>query len=679
MKPRTLIHNILLTVLTCALATSCIYDKYAAEDAAEADMMKVSFVLNTGEVSTRGSWDTNEKQYENTNATAAENQIDPDKLQLFLYNTNGSLLGKVTNLIHRQDETKTNIYYFSGDVSFAKSQIEQNDGKLSCKIVVLANSDTYTPAANATLSDMTTALTFARKDVSDGLPMWGVKTIENVTFNSGLATDIGTIDLLRAEAKITVTVNETYKDKVTGISLSKSNKSGYVCPANAATTANTNDLDMDNCINPYTATTDGTEEITLTSTDGGKTYSALYIPEIDNSGNDVVLKVTTTTLGEKTIYFKHYDDNGDVISTETPMNIVRNHSYSYYIEKVDNTRLHVAFQVSPWTQVTSQIGYDAQNGVDADFVFYAWPGRGSVYYNGEGKRTSSSKNMTKISNVINSIHGDPKYDSNKIWTGKYSNNGVYEKGNVGDAEASVCLVNFPRYYDNAHDTLTYDKTAEADGYGKSSGVSFYFRLRKPAGAVWKAYLVEEDTTDPNFKFNIGGDNWRYFDAEATTVDWKAVGESQEHVSVATGIAREEPYSITISATHPWFKLTKETKKEGTSVSFDGELTEYGKKWEAQYTEKGGPHADLRIMISTDGDHWYDLAINPKGQTTVKNLYYNDNRRFAVGDGSNDDFHIRIWQLKPTKGKMYDKMQSENPDLKNTFRSETLGKDDWPDL
>lgn len=667
MKPRKLIHNLLLMVLTTVVASSCVYDKYAAEESNEAQTMTVNFVLQTGEETTRGSWDANEALYDKTNATDVENQINVNSLQVFLYTTDGTLIGKVVDLVHRQDADKKNLYYFSGNVTFAKTTMK--DGKLNCKVVVLANCADYNPTTDATLSDMNAALTFDRvAEPANGIPMWGVQTI-NASFSDGLATDIGTINVLRAEAKITVTINAEYKDKVTKIVLSKSNPKGYVCPKGYDTTDETNNLDEETCINPYTS--GSTEKITLSRSDDGTTYSTVYVPDIDNSDNSVVLKVTTTTIGDKEIYFKTYTD-GDVNASETPMNIVRNHSYSYYIERVDDTRLLVAFQVSPWSQVTSQIGYDAQNGKDADFVFYAWPGRETVYYNTDGKR--HKKSGTKISNVIKNIHGDLKYDSNNLWNGSYSKNGVYELGNAGDAEASVCLVNYPRYYDDDHDTLTYDATST--GCGKSSGVSFYFQLRKPIGAVWEAYLVNDDTTDPNFKFNIGADNWKYYDADVTTsFDWRTLATASEHVTVCTGIAREEPYSITVSATHPWFNLSKETDKAGTSLDFNGELTEYGTKWEETYTAKGGPHVDLHIRISTDGDHWYDLAINPKGQT-IKNLYYTDQRRFAVGDDSDDDFHIRIWQLKATKGKMYDKMQSENPELKETFNTSALGKDNW---
>ena len=57
----------------------------------------------------------------------------------------------------------------------------------------------------------------------------------------------------------------------------------------------------------------------------------------------------------------------------------------------------------------------------------------------------------------------------------------------GDAEGLYCLVNYPRYDDDAHNTLV----------DKSSGAAFYFKVDAPKGLVWKAYLTNTD----DFKFS----------------------------------------------------------------------------------------------------------------------------------------------------------------------------------
>ena len=225
-------------------------------------------------------------------------------------------------------------------------------------------------------------------------------------------------------------------------------------------------------------------------------------------------------------------------------NAIRNRELVVYGYFLQGGALCLDWQVMPWNKVTSEISWSNVN-----CQMYAW------------HKTSPS--ATK-----------------------------------GDEEGKYCLVNFPRYENDKHNSLV----------AKSSGAAFYFKVDGPTGLVWKAYL----TNPTEFTFNY---------AKST--------ESTNCVS--TGIARTAPYQIKVEAKKAW--------TEGTS--FD-QLTAWakGKGSNPVYT-------DLYVTVSLDGIHEYEVVINPNDAGGM----YKNGRKFA---GTNT--RIRIFQLQAFKGKGYDELQ-----------------------
>lgn len=180
---------------------------------------------------------------------------------------------------------------------------------------------------------------------------------------------------------------------------------------------------------------------------------------------------------------------------------------------------------------------------------------------------------------------------------------------TGDEEGKYCLVNYPRYATDKHNSLV----------ANSSGAAFYFKVDGPTGLVWKAHL----TNPKEFAFNY---------AKST--------ESTNCVS--TGIARKDPYQIKVEALNPW--------TEGTS--FD-QLTAWAKG-------KGNNpvYTDLYVTVSLDGIHEYEVEINPNDAGGM----YKNGRKFA---GTNT--RIRIFQLQATKGTAYDKLQSNSGHYTNYLK------------
>lgn len=173
---------------------------------------------------------------------------------------------------------------------------------------------------------------------------------------------------------------------------------------------------------------------------------------------------------------------------------------------------------------------------------------------------------------------------------------------TGDEEGKYCLVNFPRYETDKHNSLV----------ARSSGAAYYIKVDGPTGLVWKAHLTNTD----DFQFSYGSSI-----------------ENQTNC-VSTGIARTAPYQIKVEAKNPW--------TEGTS--FD-QLTEWAK------AKGSNPvYTDLYVTVSLDGIHEYEVEINPDNAGGM----YQKGRKFA---GTNT--RIRIFQLQATQGTAYDKLQSNS--------------------
>lgn len=235
-------------------------------------------------------------------------------------------------------------------------------------------------------------------------------------------------------------------------------------------------------------------------------------------------------------------------------NAIRNRELVVYGYFLQGGVLCLDWQVMPWNKVTSEIGWSNVN-----CQMFAWQ--------------TPSKNETEFT-------PNPQ---------------------KGDAEGLYCLVNYPRYNDDAHETLV----------DKPSGAAFYIKVEGPAGLVWKAHL----TNPTEFAFN--------YDKSTESTN-----------CVSTGIARKDPYQIKVEANYPWTN----------NASWD-KLTEWA-------IGKGSKpvSTDLFVTVSLDGIHEYEVEINPDKAGGM----YKNGRKFA---GTNT--RIRIFQLQATKGTAYDVLQKKS--------------------
>ena len=539
--------TIVLAALLLSACHSIMDDEVCADQPSDTTTpVQIGFTLTTGDVSSRAITEGEDP------GTKRENYIDitNNNFRILLFNTDNTYLTalKVNRITQTGDDGTT--YYVEGELDEAYTDF---------KLVVLANWGTYadnwtSETTIANVCEATYSYSSSFNINNDLIPMYGVQIYNNVELRADLLTELPTdIDLLRAMAKIEVTCNAT-DIVLTGATLHYYNTSGHCAPANVySDTADDwgwSDNDVCNHTVHIPADVSSADNLPFTPTDEGY---IVYVPEFDNTGVEtesfisVSLKHadgTEVNLDNTNIYFGEYTDEGTLVEN-TGFDIVRNHWYKYDITNVDDGELIFQYRVMKWNVESSAIGWNATA------TLAAW-----------NSDNPKEPNLTDAT--------------------------------VGDEEAVLCYVANPRY------------NSDRDGLveGKSSYAGFYFQLKEPKGAVWKAHL-----SDPNFRFGTGK-----YDFEGT----------DDKFCASTGIAREEPYQIQIMAPYHW--------TEGTE--FNGNLTVWGREHEGQEIK-----TKFWITISLDGVNEYPLIINPviEGLKT----HYNTGRRFA-GD---NDYEIVLWQLK----------------------------------
>ena len=564
---------IILVLLAFTLGSCNIMDDSPCTDepASAGTSVQVGFTLTAGEVSSRAITEGDAQ------GTGYENYIDIEgkdfRILLFDATENTYLTTFEPTIIRATDNSKyPQTYYVEGELPEAYSNF---------KLVVLANWGTYpTMSESSTIASVCTDAASVYNynyttesftpSAENKIPMYGVKNCKDITLRADLLTDLGTVDLLRAMAKIDVKCSESLEDiTLTGVTLHHYNTSGMCAPKGIY--GNTTDWDVDtgtDCSHEIHLPENVTQGESLPFNKVGESY-IIYVPEFDNKTTGVTKSYISVsmehadkspvTLENTNIYFGEYNTEG-TLQPNTDFDIVRNHWYTYTINKVDDGKLIFQYRVKKWNVESSLIGWNVKFKIAA--------------YNNESLGDGKNRRLS------------PDYDN----------------ATVGDDEATYCYLLYPRYDGKQHNGFDY-----AEDGGRSSYAGFSFQLTEPAGAVWKAYLREPNNgpydNKPNFAFGTG-----QYDID---------GDGQYDLfNVSTGIAREEPYQIQVKALNAW-----------TDTDIDNPKNE---EW-GELVEQNGKeiYADLYITVSLDGVNEYELEINPKN--VVNTTYWNNGRRFAGDD------------------------------------------------
>ena len=602
----TSLHIAFAALLSLLLLASCSRNDEVAVAEGEEGKVQVTFTLKLDNESSasramsRAEDNTWGDEYNYDLGNDYDNRIND--LQVVIYEGN-TFKCKVTNLSFYKNEEK-NEYTYLGSIS------ETLTANTEYKIMVFANCADW---ANITSETNLSDLSYTYNE-NMGIPMWGVIT-QTLSLVPGSRQELDEISLLRAVAKVEVSMNvEGYT--LQSVSIDNSNKQGYCLPKDYTLVGNTTDLDREEdtditTFNPY-KDSEKIEDRTFTNENG--TYY-IYLPEYNNSTNAAKIQVTVknNTTNEEKPYDLEFKDYVNGAPTGDPYDIVRNHIYHYTITGVNDGKLKLEYRVLLWDKVESAIGWNPEIKDGGNAPVSAW--RLVKFYKDKD---------------------EPRYiDSD------------YKDAREGDEEAVFCYVLYPRY-DGEKDS---DGNAKHEGLeNKPSYAAFNFHLSEPKGAVWKAWL--SNTTD----FSFGSGDYTVTDVkkDENGEDMKdengnkIPGETHTRRCVITGIARDEDYQIQVTANNPWTDLNYQNTSWGQGIE----------------DSKKEVYTDLHISISTDnGKTWHDLAINKKdehkqddGSDYLEHTYWRDQRRFAGGN----DYYIRIWQLRPARGRGFDKLIKELP-------------------
>lgn len=616
---------ILPLFMSVCLLCGCAHDDDASPSGVSPDAPQVSFVLSLTDATPKTRATTWGDAYESENGNEYENRIDPDDVQVLLYTTGGDYVANVDILSYYplNNDSEGCEYRFVGSVTADEGQLTAGEYKL----MVFANCDKETNPVNPTDQSQ---LSY-NYDVQL-IPMWGVIT-PNITLEKGKQQDLGTIDLLRAMAKVEIklhnAISETYT--ITSATLNKYNTAGYCLPKNYDAVSTTTELEQETGTNSENQAIDtfhpykspSPEGLSFISKDGKTAW--LYIPEYENSTDPATISLevestdgTTTNTVKGTLEFKDYE-NGT--ATGDAHNIVRNHIYRYTVN-VETGKLIVQYKALPWNLVTSSIGYGPQ---PADYE----PATKDEYpFNGS-------------TNWGNFLAGDyyillPYNKFDDYTSVQTLFHYLYKNPKDGDVEATLSFVCRPGYDD--------DDTSHKTLKSGSGGVRFFFMLTGPEGATWEAHL----TNTEDFSFSQTADT--YFKNSS-----ESYKNEKDHMATH-GIARNKPYIIQINANNDYTKDMVASDATNTGCFGDDYLTDWGKKnWYGQRVVDTEFYITVRL---TDGTE-YELTINPSydnagGELQNSGKFYFKNRRRYAGT----DTRIWIRQLRAQNGWGYDDLAKD---------------------
>ena len=323
---KTMLHDILHTLLpmmalllSAGAAVSC--DNNNNGD--DTQQVGIAFTISLDAPSTRAANEGWNDYNPSTHGTGRENAINPDDIQVMVCDSTGESLAQVGDVhITRRSATE-----------FAVTGVwRDSDSRLSMarRIMVLANCHASTE--------------YNIVQTSDYLPMWGVAKLPALAI--GKSNNIGNIDLLRAVAKVGVTLRDDMIEKgfsIASLTLDRYNTRGYIMPAGYKTVDNTADLSFAatlNVLNSAATSLDFTAN------------SVAYIPEYDNTSQEAVPSTITVELnrngkheGTYTLHFADYDSSG--APTGNAYDIMRNHIYAYTIYK-SGDEMAVTLHVREW-------------------------------------------------------------------------------------------------------------------------------------------------------------------------------------------------------------------------------------------------------------------------------------------------------------------------------------------
>ena len=452
---------------------------------------------------------------------------------------------------------------------------------------------------------------------STGIPMWGTTTGSWI-FTKGEKTDIGSLALLRAMAKIKVSLDsEMISDGyriVTASLQGFSDNQGYIHPTGYGTVDKTEDLTVgDSTFHARTSTSTSDSLTFFTHTDSS--YAYIYVPEYDTpSSNAASINVHIYRYGDdgkdycnkEVLYLKEYTDGATSDEAEV-IDLVRNHILSYTLSRTVTTTAYVTTNDYEWYYTASDISWDAEE----DNLYVLFVAHDEYYHTDSLTSNTLSTNWVLSStnwSYADTVYWDrsseatssPTYVAYYNLTGttcqNYINNSkiTISQNDYGDADAVWCLVTYPRWKDDDHDAIR-------NGVSTAHYLFYVTPLSTTGRRTWKAYLTNTDA----FTFAQGAADWKY-----TRYKTNYANATQYYAS--TGVARDYPYMIAVEPNPTYYWTTLQIgymKKYHPNVVMKdkngenrGDTTYYDYSW----TTTGDSIYDTaNFSTSSWSDTWYE--------------------------------------------------------------------------
>lgn len=351
------ILHILLVGVLGILAASCSQeaDDPTVDSRGEKEKVLIRFTIALDEPKAASrSWEgyDPESGKKGEIGSVAENRIDLNTVQVLIYDMNGTLMGELKEVMVNPatDDADNNQHLY--DLTGAFEADADQVAALDFKLMVFANATRMT-----NLNDIASL----QYEYAEGanIPMWGIATFEDVNLSEstlvGKATNVGNIYMLRAMAKIEVSLSQESIDAgytLESATLNKAMKNGIVMPKlrmpDATADASIKDLvattalGIDEVFNPST----GDTQANATFTGSDNTFY-IYVPEYDVKTEDDALQITLGFGDNSTKSFKHGSYSGGAYSN-TPWDVVRNHYYKYEVSVKSGADLEVIITINPW-------------------------------------------------------------------------------------------------------------------------------------------------------------------------------------------------------------------------------------------------------------------------------------------------------------------------------------------
>ena len=353
------ILHILLVGVLGILAASCSQeaDDPTVDSRGEKEKVLIRFTIALDEpkAASRTSWDGYDPDSGKKGevGSVAENRIDPNTVQVLIYDMNGTLMGELKEVTVNPADNDANNNQHLYDLTGAFEADADQVAALDFKLMVFANATRMT-----NLNDIASL----QYEYAEGanIPMWGIATFEDVNLSEsisvGTATNVGNIYMLRSMAKIEVSLS---KESIAGYTLTsatlnKAMKNGIVMPKlrkpDATADASIKDLvattalGIDEVFNPLT----GAPRTNARFTERDDDTFYIYVPEYDVATEDDALQITLDFGDGNPKSFKHglYSDGG----YQNAWNVVRNHYYKYEVTVNSGEDLEIIITIKAWNK-----------------------------------------------------------------------------------------------------------------------------------------------------------------------------------------------------------------------------------------------------------------------------------------------------------------------------------------